>query len=43
MQFLQPPGWPRPKGHACGVAASGRKVFVTGMVGWDGGRGSRSR
>jgi enamine deaminase RidA (YjgF/YER057c/UK114 family) len=35
MQFLQPPGWPRPKGYACGVAASGRQVHVSGMVGWD--------
>ena len=43
MQFLQPPGWPRPKGPACGIAASGRKVFVSGMVGWSSGRGSRSR
>jgi enamine deaminase RidA (YjgF/YER057c/UK114 family) len=35
MQFLQPPGWPRPKGYACGVVASGRQVHVSGMVGWD--------
>lgn len=37
MQFLQPPGRPRPKSHACGVAASGRQVYVSGMVGWDSG------
>ena len=24
MQVLLPPGWPRPKGYANGVAASGR-------------------
>jgi enamine deaminase RidA (YjgF/YER057c/UK114 family) len=35
MQILQPPGWPRPKGYANGVAASGRMVFVSGMVGWN--------
>jgi enamine deaminase RidA (YjgF/YER057c/UK114 family) len=35
MQILQPPGWPRPKGYANGIAASGRMVFVSGMVGWD--------
>lgn len=35
MQILQPPGWPRPRGYANGVAARGRLVFVAGMVGWD--------
>jgi len=35
MQILQPPGWPRPKGYANGLAARGRQVFVSGMVGWD--------
>ncbi len=35
MQVLLPPGWPRPKGYANGVSASGRMVFVAGMVGWD--------
>lgn len=35
MQVLLPPGWPRPRGYANGVAASGRTVFVAGMVGWD--------
>jgi enamine deaminase RidA (YjgF/YER057c/UK114 family) len=35
MQFLQPADWPRPRGYANGVAASGRMVFVSGMVGWD--------
>lgn len=39
MQILQPPGWPRPKGYANGVAATGRLVFVAGQIGWDeGGR-----
>ena len=33
-QILQPEGWPRPKGYANGVAASGRMVFTAGVVGW---------
>ncbi len=32
---LLPPGWPRPKGYANGVAASGRTVAIAGMIGWD--------
>jgi enamine deaminase RidA (YjgF/YER057c/UK114 family) len=36
MQALQPPGWPRPRGYANGVAAEGRLVFVAGQIGWDG-------
>jgi enamine deaminase RidA (YjgF/YER057c/UK114 family) len=35
MDFLHPPGWPRAKGYSNGVAASGRTVCVSGMVGWD--------
>ncbi|MES2534968.1 MAG: RidA family protein [Pseudomonadota bacterium] len=35
MDFLQPPDWPRPKGYSNGIAASGRTVSVSGMVGWD--------
>ncbi len=35
MQVLLPPGWPRARGYANGVAATGRMVFVAGMVGWD--------
>ncbi len=35
MEILQPPNWPRPKGYSNGVAARGRSVFVSGMVGWD--------
>ena len=34
MDFLHPPGWPRPRGYANGVAARGRQVHVSGMVGW---------
>jgi enamine deaminase RidA (YjgF/YER057c/UK114 family) len=32
---LQPAGWRRPRGYANGVAARGREIFVSGMVGWD--------
>lgn len=33
---LQPPGWPRPKGYANGIAAKpGTMVFTGGVVGWD--------
>src|SRR5690606_3372519 len=35
LEILQPPGWPRPKGYANGIAATGRMVFVSGMVGWN--------
>lgn len=35
MTALLPPGWPRPRGYANGVSASGRMVFVAGMIGWD--------
>ncbi|MGF1548917.1 MAG: RidA family protein [Sphingomonadaceae bacterium] len=38
-RILQPPGWPRPKGYANGIAGKGLLVFTAGMVGWDeGGR-----
>lgn len=35
MKFLQPEGWIKPRGYANGIAASGRMVFVSGMIGWD--------
>lgn len=35
MEVILPPGWPRPRGYANGVAASGRMLFIAGMVGWD--------
>ena len=35
MEFLHPPGWPRASGYSNGVAASGRTVCVSGMIGWD--------
>ncbi|NDI84137.1 RidA family protein [Undibacterium crateris] len=36
MEILQPPDWARPRGYSNGIAASGRLVFVSGMIGWDG-------
>jgi enamine deaminase RidA (YjgF/YER057c/UK114 family) len=37
MRALQPPGWPRPRGYANGIAADagGTLVFVAGQIGWD--------
>jgi enamine deaminase RidA (YjgF/YER057c/UK114 family) len=34
-EALLPEGWPRPKGYANGVAATGRQIYVAGQVGWD--------
>jgi enamine deaminase RidA (YjgF/YER057c/UK114 family) len=34
-QFLQPSGWPAPKGYANGMAADGRLVVTGGVIGWD--------
>ena len=36
MEILQPPQWAKPRGYSNGVAASGRTVCVSGMIGWDG-------
>jgi len=35
MRTLLPPGWPRPRGFANGIAAEGRLVFTAGVIGWD--------
>jgi enamine deaminase RidA (YjgF/YER057c/UK114 family) len=35
MEFLHPPGWPRARGYSNGVAARGRTLHISGMVGWD--------
>jgi enamine deaminase RidA (YjgF/YER057c/UK114 family) len=32
---LLPPGWPRPRGYANGIAATGRLVFTAGVVAFD--------
>jgi enamine deaminase RidA (YjgF/YER057c/UK114 family) len=36
MRVLQPEGWMRPSGYSNGIAAQGRLVFVSGMIGCDG-------
>lgn len=35
MRTLQPAAWPRPKGYANGIEATGRTIFVAGQIGWD--------
>ena len=35
LTVLQPPGWPRPKGYANGMAGTGRLVLIAGQIGWD--------
>ena len=35
MKALLPPGWPRPKGYANGISASGRLIATAGVVGWN--------
>jgi enamine deaminase RidA (YjgF/YER057c/UK114 family) len=35
IAFVQPTDWPRPRGYANGVSASGRLLFVAGQIGWD--------
>jgi enamine deaminase RidA (YjgF/YER057c/UK114 family) len=34
VRALQPPGWPRARGYAHGIEASGRLVFTAGQIGW---------
>ncbi len=35
-QFLNPAGWKPARGYSNGVAASGRMLFLGGMIGWNG-------
>ena len=35
-QFLNPASWKPARGYANGVAASGRMLFLGGMIGWNG-------
>lgn len=35
MNILQPPGWPRPRGYANGMAARGTVISVAGQIGWN--------
>ena len=35
VRIHEPAGWPRPKGYATAVSATGRIVCVSGQIGWD--------
>lgn len=35
MWYIQPPGWPRPRGYSNGIVATGRMLFIAGQIGWD--------
>jgi enamine deaminase RidA (YjgF/YER057c/UK114 family) len=35
MKILQPSRWPRPKGYSNGIEATGRTIFLSGMIGWN--------
>lgn len=35
VETLLPPGWPRPRGYAMGMAARGRTLWTGGIIGWD--------
>lgn len=35
MKTLLPPGWPRPRGYANGISATGRLIATAGVVGWN--------
>jgi enamine deaminase RidA (YjgF/YER057c/UK114 family) len=34
-EFLQPPGWPAPKGYSNGVSTRGRQIYLAGQIGWN--------
>ena len=35
IEILQPAGWPRPRGYSNGLAARGKQIFISGMIGWE--------
>lgn len=35
MEILQPENWKRPSGYANGIAAVGKTICISGMIGWD--------
>jgi enamine deaminase RidA (YjgF/YER057c/UK114 family) len=37
QRVLQPAAWPRPRGYANGIAATGETIFLAGQIGWDAG------
>ncbi|MEM1021125.1 MAG: RidA family protein [Sphingomonadales bacterium] len=34
-RVLLPEGWKRPKGYVNGMEATGRQIYVAGLIGWD--------
>jgi enamine deaminase RidA (YjgF/YER057c/UK114 family) len=34
-RVLQPAAWPRPRGYANGIVATGDAIFLAGQIGWD--------
>jgi enamine deaminase RidA (YjgF/YER057c/UK114 family) len=36
IQILQPPDWARPRGYSNGIVMTGKLVFISGQIGWDG-------
>ncbi len=34
-ETIQPDGWPRPRGYANGMVATGRTLYVAGQIAWD--------
>ena len=34
-EILHPEGWKPTPGYACGIAATGRMVFLGGLIGWN--------
>lgn len=35
LEPINPPGWPKPRGYANGMAGEGRLVLTGGQIGWD--------
>jgi len=35
QRVLQPADWPRPRGYANGIVATGETIFLAGQIGWD--------
>jgi enamine deaminase RidA (YjgF/YER057c/UK114 family) len=35
-EILNPASWPTPRGYSNGVAASGRTLYLGGVIGWNG-------
>lgn len=34
-RVLQPAGWPKPRGYANGILATGPTIYTGGQIGWD--------